>query len=96
MLTANYEYSRSNGENLPLIIQMQLSGNLKYFCRNFIAFLKSKATFEQFEKLRWGKLLKLAAFRIFLTSVMVLFEIHQRFKGHFFNEVRVSFKRKIS
>ena len=23
---------------------------------------------------------------------MVLFEIHQRFKGHFFNELRVSFK----
>ena len=50
MLTANYEYSRSNGENLPLTIQMQLSENLKYFCRNFIAFLKSKVIFEQFEK----------------------------------------------
>ena len=23
---------------------------------------------------------------------MVLFEVHQRFKGHFFNELRVSFK----
>ena len=26
------------------------------------------------------------------TSMMVLFEIHQRFKGHFLNELRVSFK----
>ena len=23
---------------------------------------------------------------------MVLFEIHQKFKGHFFNELRVTFK----
>ena len=30
-LTANYEYSRSNGENLPLPIQMQLSKNPKHF-----------------------------------------------------------------
>ena len=28
------------------------------------------------------------------TSIMVLFEIHQRFKGHFFNELRVSFNPK--
>ena len=26
---------------------------------------------------------------------MVLFEIHQRFKGHFLNELRVSFKEHI-
>ena len=26
------------------------------------------------------------------TSIMVLFEIHQTFKGHFLNELRVSFK----
>ena len=50
MLTANYEYSRSNGENLPLTIQIQLSENLKNFCRNFIAFLKSKVIFEHLKK----------------------------------------------
>ena len=36
--------------------------------------------------------LKVAAFVIFRTSVMVFFEIHQRVKGHFLNELRVSFK----
>ena len=36
------------------------------------------------------KLLKVAAFVIFTTSIMVLFEIHQRFKGHVLNELRVS------
>ena len=50
MLTANYEYSRSNGENLPLTIQIQLSENLKNFCRNFMAFLKSKVIFEHLKK----------------------------------------------
>ena len=38
------------------------------------------------------KLLKLGAFVILTTYIMVLFEIHQRFKGHFVNELRVSFK----
>ena len=28
---------------------------------------------------------------MFPTSIMVLFEIHQRFKGHFLNELLVSF-----
>ena len=36
--------------------------------------------------------LKVAAFVIFPTSIMVLFEIHQRFKGQFLNELHVSFK----
>ena len=30
---------------------------------------------------------KIAAFVTFPTSIMVLFEIHQMFKGHFFNEL---------
>ena len=38
------------------------------------------------------KLLKVAAFVTFPISVMVLFEIEQRFKGHFLNELCVSFK----
>ena len=37
-LTANYEYSRSNRENLPLPIQMQLSEKGKTFSQFFIAF----------------------------------------------------------
>ena len=41
------------------------------------------------------KFLKLAAFVIFLTSVMDLFEIHQRVKGYFLNELHVSFKNKM-
>ena len=36
--------------------------------------------------------LKVAAFVIFSTFIMVLFEIHQRFKGHFLNKLRVAFK----
>ena len=35
--------------------------------------------------------LKVAASVIFPTSIMVLFEIHQRFNDHFLNELRVSF-----
>ena len=35
---------------------------------------------------------EVVAFIIFPTSIMVLFETHQRFKGHFLNELRVSFK----
>ena len=43
-------------------------------------------------QLRSGKLLKVAAVGIFSTSIIVLFEIHQMFKGHFLNELCVSFK----
>ena len=35
-LAANYEYSRSNTENLPLPIEMQLSENPRTFCQFFI------------------------------------------------------------
>ena len=41
------------------------------------------------------KLLKLAAFVVFPTYIMVLFEIHQRLKDHFLKELRVSFKHLI-
>ena len=37
------------------------------------------------------KILKVAAFTIFTTSIMALLEIHQRFKGQFLNELRISF-----
>ena len=49
-LTANYEYSGSNRENLPLPIQIQLFEKLKVFCCIFIAFLESTLSFERFEK----------------------------------------------
>ena len=42
--------------------------------------------------LRWSKHLKVVAFVILPASIMVLYETHQRFKGHFLNELRVSFK----
>ena len=41
--------------------------------------------------LRRRKLLKVLAFKIFVTFRMVLFGIYQRFKGHFFKELHVSF-----
>ena len=50
MLTADYEYSRSIRENLPLPIQMQLSNKPKTFCCNFIAFFESALNFGHFEK----------------------------------------------
>ena len=37
-LTANYEYSRSYTENLPLPMKMQVSEKPKTFCQFFIAF----------------------------------------------------------
>ena len=49
-LTANYEYSRSNRENLSLPIQMQISNKLKTFCCDFIAFWESTLSFKHFEK----------------------------------------------
>ena len=49
-LTANYEYSRSNTDNLPLPVQMQLSEKLKTFYRFFIAFFESAVNFEHFER----------------------------------------------
>ena len=42
-------------------------------------------------KHRWRKLLNVATFVIFPTSIMVLFEIYQRFKDQFLNKMRVSF-----
>ena len=49
-LNANYEYSRSNRENLPLPIQMQLSEKPKTSPGYFIAFLESTLNFEHFFK----------------------------------------------
>ena len=49
-----------------------------------------------FLQLWWRKLLKVAAFVTFPTSPMALFKIHQRFKGHFLDELRVSFNVSVS
>ena len=49
MLTANCEYSRSNWENLPLSIQIQLSEKTKSCI--FILFLESTLNFKHFEKI---------------------------------------------
>ena len=75
-----------------------------YFCvtpKNhrlmFFSWKMLKSTFTKkvivcFYNFRWWKFLKVAAYVIFPTSIMPLFEIYQRFKGHFLNELRVSFK----
>ena len=47
-LTADYEYSRSNKENLPPPIYMQLPKKPKTFC--VIEFLESTLNLEHFEK----------------------------------------------
>ena len=49
-LTANYEYSRNHTDDLPLPVQMQLSGKLKIFSRFFIGFFESTLNFEHFGK----------------------------------------------
>ena len=48
--TTNYEYSRSNRENLPLPIQRQLSEKLKRCFQFFIAFLEFTLNLKHFEK----------------------------------------------
>ena len=50
MLTAFDEYSRHNGEKLPLPIQMQLFKKLKSFKVTFFVFLKITLNFEHIEK----------------------------------------------
>ena len=49
-LTANYEYCRNNADDLPLPVQMEVSGKLKTFSGFFIAFFESTLNFEHFEK----------------------------------------------
>ena len=48
--TTNYEYSRTNRENLPLPIRIQLSEKLKAFSQIFVAFLEYTLNLEHFEK----------------------------------------------
>ena len=49
-MTANYEYSRSYTDNVPLPVQKQLSEKLKIFFRFLIVFFESTLNFENFEK----------------------------------------------
>ena len=49
-LTANYEYSRINRENLPLPNTAKLSKKSEIFCCLFLAFLEWKLNFQCFEK----------------------------------------------
>ena len=50
-LTTIYEYFRSNRENLPLPIQMQLTKKSKKICKFFIVCLEFTLNFEHFEKI---------------------------------------------
>ena len=50
MLTASYDYSRSNRENVLLLVQIQLSEKVARFSEFFIPFLESALNFEHFEK----------------------------------------------
>ena len=49
-MTANYEYSPSNGEKLQLPIQIKLSKKRPTFCGTFFAFLELKLNFQWSEK----------------------------------------------
>ena len=50
MLTTNWEYSRSNRENLPLPVPTQLSEKLKTFPQFFIVFVECTLNLEHIEK----------------------------------------------
>ena len=50
ILTANYKYSCSNIENLPLAFQMILSEKLKQFFPFLVALSESGLNFQHFEK----------------------------------------------
>ena len=50
MLSASYEYSHRNRENLPLPTQMQLFEKPNTFFQFFIAFLESTLNCKHFEK----------------------------------------------
>ena len=50
MLTANYEYSHSNTENVLPLVQIQLSEKLAAFSQFFIPFPKYALNFEELEK----------------------------------------------
>ena len=49
-MTTNYKYSRNNTDNLPVPVQMRLSGKLETFSGIFIAFFESALNFEHFAK----------------------------------------------
>ena len=49
-MAADYEFSGSNRDNLPLPIQIQSFEKLETFSPFFIAFLESALNFEQFEQ----------------------------------------------
>ena len=66
---------------------------LMFFSWKMLKSTVTKKVIVCFYNFRWRKFLKVAAYVIFPTSIMPLFEIYQRFKGYFFNELRVSFNK---
>ena len=52
----------------------------------------TKKVIVSFYNLGEENITKVGAFVMFPTSIIVLFEIYQRFKGHFLNECGVSLK----
>ena len=51
MVTADFDYSCCNKENLLAPIQMQLHKKVEIFCVLFIAFLESIFSLEHFQKI---------------------------------------------
>ena len=49
-LTADDKYPVQDCENLPLLIQMQLSEKRKTFSEFFVPFLESTSNFERFQR----------------------------------------------
>ena len=49
-MTADYEFSRSDADNLPLPVQMQLAAELHKFSQFLIEFLVLALNFQHFER----------------------------------------------
>ena len=99
--------SPSNTNLLTILLTLKETRN-SYFCATrknlwlmlvswtFWKVLSQKKGNYMFSQLSWRKLLKVAVFVIFRTSMILLLEIHQSFKGLFLKELRVFFKLVIS
>ena len=81
-LTADGMYPVQNGENLFLLVQMQLSEKQKTFSQFFVLFLEYQSSFNHFEK----KMIVIAnAFPKLMTVKILLRPLYKKacFRTHF-------------
>ena len=91
--TTSDDYSRHNRDNLPLLIQTQLSKKLKTFCCFFIAFLESKLNLQHFEK-NWTSKCKYFWNQWFQNLVTETYKSFVSEKPFSFKRVKLENKKK--